>query len=114
MHELSIARDLIDLAAEHAARAGASRVIRIRLRLGALAGVVPPALRTAFEAAKVGTSAAGATLDVQEVRAAIYCTRCEAERQLQTAQSRRCPVCGTPEEALVAGAELELVEIEVR
>jgi hydrogenase nickel incorporation protein HypA/HybF len=114
VHELSIARDLIDLAAEHVARAGASRVVRIRLRLGALAGVIPPALRTAFEAAKVGTPAAGASLDVEDVAAAIYCGPCAAERTLATVQSRRCPVCGTAEETLTAGAELELVEIEVR
>ena len=40
MHELSIARDLIDLVIEEAARADASYVIRVRLRIGALAGAL--------------------------------------------------------------------------
>jgi hydrogenase nickel incorporation protein HypA/HybF len=113
VHELSIARDLIDLATEQAARAGASRVVRIRLRLGALAGVIPPALRTAFEAARRGTGADGAVLDVEDVAAAIYCVPCGAEQVLASVQSRRCPVCGTPAESLIAGEELELAEIEV-
>ena len=119
MHELSIARDLIDLIVEEAARAGASRVVRVKLRVGALAGVVPPALRTAFAAARIGTPAADATLDVEHVPAAMYCARCACERPLEQPYLCRCPVCGTPATAtatapaLIAGAELELSEIEV-
>jgi hydrogenase nickel incorporation protein HypA/HybF len=113
MHELSIARDLIDLAVEEAARAGASRVVRVKLRLGALAGVIPPALRTAFDAARVGTSAAGAALDIEHVPATIRCERCNSEHQLDSPHDRRCPACRTPAAVLTAGRELELAELEV-
>jgi len=113
MHELSIARDLVDLAVEEAARAGASRVVRVKLRLGALAGVIPPALHTAFAAARLGTPAANAALDIDAVPAAVRCARCACDRELPNPCVRRCPACGTPAEALCAGDELELAEIEV-
>src|SRR3954451_7644224 len=113
MHELSIAQDLIDLVTEEAARAGASRVVRVKLRLGALAGVIPPALRTAFHAARVGTPAADASLDIEHVPATIHCAHCGIDRPLDNIQSRVCPVCGTPAPVLACGEELELAEIEV-
>jgi hydrogenase nickel incorporation protein HypA/HybF len=113
VHELSIARDLIDLAVEEAARAGASRVVRVKLRLGALAGVAPPALRTAFHAARAGTPAADAALEIEHIAAAVHCARCTSEQTLTTPQCRRCPVCGMPATALTAGEELELAEIEI-
>lgn len=113
MHELSVAKELIDLAIEQAALAGASRVVGVRLRLGALSGVIPPALRTAFEAAKIGTPAARAVLCIDQVAARIDCRTCGAARELPGVQSRRCPVCGTPAETLLEGDELELVSVEV-
>jgi hydrogenase nickel incorporation protein HypA/HybF len=113
VHELSVARDLVDLAVEEAARAGASRVVRVKVRVGALAGVIPPALRTAFAAARLGTPAANASLDVECVPAAVRCARCECVRVLENVQARLCPACGTPAPSLVSGEELELAEIEV-
>lgn len=113
MHELSVARELIDLAVEQAAIAGASNVVGIRLRLGALSGVIPPALRTAFEAAKIGTPAGRARLSIEEVPPRIDCHTCGVTRELPGVQSRRCPVCGVGAELLTAGDELELVSVEV-
>lgn len=113
MHELSIARDLIDLVVEEAARAGASRVVGVKLRLGALAGVIPSALRTAFDAARVGTPAAGAILHIEQVSPSIHCGHCGRERVLDGIQSRLCPMCGTPGAVLASGKELELADIEV-
>src|SRR3954451_10312249 len=110
MHELSIAQDLIDLVTEEAARAGASRVVRVKLRLGALAGVIPPALRNAFDAARLGTLAANASLNIEHVQAAIHCPHCARDHVLESIQSRLCPVCGTPAASLTSGEELELAE----
>ena len=113
MHELSIARDLIDLVVEEAVRADASCVVRVKLRIGALAGVVQPALRSAFDAAKSGTIASAANLEVEVVAPTVHCTPCARERKLDGIHSRCCPVCGTAATSLSSGNELELAEIEV-
>ena len=48
MHELSIAEDIINVVNQEAAKAGAIKVDVVRLRVGALSGVVPDALRFSF------------------------------------------------------------------
>jgi hydrogenase nickel incorporation protein HypA/HybF len=53
MHELSIMQSALDQVLEKARQAGASRVHAIRLRIGALSGVVPDALQFAFEATRM-------------------------------------------------------------
>ena len=65
MHELSIMQSALSLALDQARQAGASRVHTIRLRIGALSGVVPDALEFAFEALVPGTLAEGAKLAVE-------------------------------------------------
>jgi hydrogenase nickel incorporation protein HypA/HybF len=59
MHELSFALSIVDLAAEAAERQGGPRVVAIYLRLGPRAGVVPDALRSAYDLARE-SSAVGA------------------------------------------------------
>ena len=55
----------LDLALEQAQAAGAQRLLRVRLRIGALSGVVPEALTFAFEALTPGTLAEGAVRDLR-------------------------------------------------
>jgi hydrogenase nickel incorporation protein HypA/HybF len=113
MHELSIAYSLVESAAEAARAAGASRVVRINLRLGALSGVVEDALRFGFEVATAGTLVEGATLAVEAVPAEVACTACGSKGILPDLQWVRCPSCGSARVVLTAGRELELVNLEV-
>jgi hydrogenase nickel incorporation protein HypA/HybF len=112
MHELSIALSLLDLAAEQA-ECQHARVVAIHLKLGPLAGVVPEALRSAYELARTGSDLADAELLIEEVPVVAYCPACAAERTLPSIQEFACPVCGTPPARLISGRELELVGLEV-
>ena len=67
MHELSIARQLLDIVAEAATQHDLKRVNRLRVVVGALGNVVPEALEFAFDVAGEGTVAAGAELEIVEV-----------------------------------------------
>lgn len=67
MHEAGLMQTALEAACDEARRAGAVGVRRIVLRVGAESGVVPEALRFAFEALAVGTLADGATLDIEEL-----------------------------------------------
>jgi hydrogenase nickel incorporation protein HypA/HybF len=48
----------LELAAEKTRAAGATRIHRLKLRIGRLSGVVPEALQFAFDALKTGSPAA--------------------------------------------------------
>ena len=110
MHELSIAMGIVEMAAEEAVRRDA-RVVAVHLKLGALSGVVPEALRSAFELAREETLN-GAELVIEEVPVVAYCPACAAERVVAFPYLS-CPVCGAPTPGVVHGRELEVTALEV-
>src|ERR1035438_3594626 len=83
MHEISLARALIDLVHEQAAAARARRVTRLVLEIGTLSHVDAHALRFAVDAAALGGPAEGATLEIQEPErpCAALCGRCSGARR---------------------------------
>jgi hydrogenase nickel incorporation protein HypA/HybF len=112
MHEAGLMRDAIDLAVAEAARAGAGRVHRVVLRVGALAGVEPEALDFAFEIAAAGTIAAGARLEIQQTPAVCLCAGCGLDFE-PAGVVFECPRCGAASAEVRGGCELELVSLEV-
>ncbi len=113
MHELSIALSLIDLATEEAERAGADRVSKVYLKVGALSGVVCDALAFSFDVAAADTLVEGATLEMEAVPVAVFCPHCAAEKELADLFSFACPDCGTLTPDVRRGRELEMTAIEV-
>jgi hydrogenase nickel incorporation protein HypA/HybF len=102
----------LDMAFAHANKAGASRIHRIRLRVGALSGVVPDALRMAFAAATPGTAADGAELVVDEVAVQCRCEQCGHE-YCPNDVVYLCSNCGAVNSQIEEGRELELASLEV-
>ena len=102
----------LNLALEQARKAGASRLYMIRLRIGALSGVVPQALQFAFETLSQGTAAEGAELSIEQVPARFWCSECAREFQSDDMLAD-CPVCQKPSGELRAGREMELASMEI-
>jgi len=99
-------------ALDQARRAGASRVHEIRLRIGALSGVVPDALQFAFEALADGTPAENAVLTIEHVPARFWCATCRQEFEAGN-RFAECPGCHRSSGELRGGRELELASLEV-
>jgi hydrogenase nickel incorporation protein HypA/HybF len=112
MHELSIMQSALDQVLDKARQAGANRVHAIRLRIGALSGVVPDALQFAFEALADGTPAQGAQLLIEDVPARFWCAACSHEFEAAR-MFAECPGCHRPSSELRAGREMELTSLEV-
>ena len=112
MHELAIMDSALSMALDRAKEAGATRVHAIRLRIGALSGVVPESLRFAFEALAPGTLAEGASLQIDDVPARFWCGECSREFQSDD-DSAVCPQCQRPSGELRAGREMELSSVEI-
>lgn len=114
MHELSVARSILDIALETARRSSARRVTRVGLRLGALAGVEAEPLGSAFEAARQGTPAEAADLLVEPVPLRCHCAACDLDFDVDDRYGiARCPVCQAASGDIRAGLELEVSFIEV-
>ncbi len=112
MHEFGIAESLLNTALETAARAEASKVEQINLRIGLLAGVVEEALTFAFEALSEDTPAQGARLVIEPIPVTCYCESCAASFEPPRG-SYRCPTCQAPSRSVKSGRELQLISIEV-
>ena len=113
MHELSIAYNLVEIAGQSAAEAGATRVTVVHLRLGALSGVVRDALEFCYEVATADTLLQNSQLIVEELPVKVYCAVCQQEVELASVQSFRCPQCETPSGDIRQGRELEIESIEI-
>ncbi len=113
MHELSIAMSIIDVVSEEATRRKA-RVDAVHLKVGVLSGVVADALQFSYEMACQDTPLQGSRLVIEEVPIVVYCSRCQAERTLDSMQLFCCPACGTPSGDLRHGKELEVVALEIQ
>jgi len=112
MHELSIMQSALNVALEQARQAGAGRVHAIRLRIGALSGVVPDALEFAFEALAPGTAAEGAELAIEHVPARFWCATCTREFESEDMLAE-CPGCHGLSGELRGGREMEVASLEI-
>jgi hydrogenase nickel incorporation protein HypA/HybF len=102
----------LSLALDQARQAGARHVHVISLRVGALSGVAPEALRFAFAALAPGTLAENAQLAIEHVPARFWCAACLGEFVAEDLFAE-CPGCHRPSAELRSGRELELACLEI-
>jgi hydrogenase nickel incorporation protein HypA/HybF len=112
VHELSIALGIVDVATEEAEQRGSPGVVAIYLKVGPLSGVVPEALRSAFELARYGSAVSGAELIIEETPIVAHCPTCRVERAIASIQQMFCPTCGTAT-PMMGGRELDVVALEI-
>ncbi|MDD9983787.1 MAG: hydrogenase maturation nickel metallochaperone HypA [Gammaproteobacteria bacterium] len=110
MHELALARSLIEMIDDYALAHGARQVTRVHVRLGVLSALTR-ALYVSFRAASRGTRCEGATLDIEEVPLTVYCRFCDAAKTPSGPWNFRCPECGHATHEVVTGREMQLVSI---
>ena len=112
MHELALARSLIELVDDYAARQGGQDVRRIHVRLGQLSAMTR-ALYFCFGSASRGTRCEGALLDIEEVPLTVRCHGCKAVKAPSGRYNFRCPDCGLPTPEVVTGREMQLTAIQL-
>ena len=112
MHELSIIAGLMETVEALAKDHNAKEVTGIRIRVGALSGVVAELLDSAFEVYKKGTIAERATLEIEKVPFKVRCKSCGADSERDDFRFT-CGACGSTDLDLVQGMELVLERIEM-
>ncbi len=112
MHELYIAESIHRLASEQAAAAGATRIIRLDLEVGALSGVVVESLEFCFPAVAKGGPAEGAELVIERVPGKAQCGACGQDYDVGSYLDP-CPSCEVRAPQVTSGQQLELRSIEV-
>ncbi|MBW1904779.1 MAG: hydrogenase maturation nickel metallochaperone HypA [Deltaproteobacteria bacterium] len=110
MHEYSIVASLIDRVQKEANAHGGTRVHRLHVQIGELAGVEIDLLKTAFETFRERTICDGAELAIDTVAPAWACASCE--RTVERGAILRCEACGRPAR-MTQGDEIILQRIEM-
>lgn len=112
MHEIGIANSIIEAGQTEAARRPASKLVRIGVRIGMLAGVDSDALRFAFTALTQGTELDGVAFEIESSPRRDRCLDCNREFA-SGLYCDACPSCASQRVALVGGDELDLAFVEV-
>jgi hydrogenase nickel incorporation protein HypA/HybF len=113
MHELTLARSLIELVDDYCLQEQASHVSKINIRLGELSAMTR-SLYFCFSTVAMGTSCEGAILNIDEIPLTVFCSSCNAVKRPTGKYSFRCSDCGMPTPKIVTGKEMELTSIELR
>ena len=112
MHEMSLCESVLQIVEEQAQTQGFSRVLRVRLEIGALAGVELDAMRFGFEVVTRGTLAEDATLEIIALPGRAWCLKCCQSVGIQQ-RFDACPLCGGYQWTLTGGDELRIRDLEV-
>jgi hydrogenase nickel incorporation protein HypA/HybF len=112
MHELSVCLALTRKVAAIAEQHGATRIERIRLRVGPLSGIEVPLLSNAFPLAAVGTAAEGARLEISTAPVVVACTACGAETEC-VPNRLLCGACGDFRTRVVSGEDMLLESVDL-
>lgn len=110
MSERSIVLALLGRIEREAQRRNATRVRRVKVRIGEMSGVDADLLAAAFAAGAERTVCHGAELQVHRVPARWICPRCGID--IPRGAALRCDRCGAPA-LLREGNEMEIEQIDV-
>jgi hydrogenase nickel incorporation protein HypA/HybF len=113
MHELSIVTSIVESVTESLTAYPGARVLEVRLRVGALASVVPESLEFCYPIAAEGTPLEGSRLVVNVLPVVMHCAPCGQDVELEGVQSFRCPHCGEPCTQMRQGREMEIESYEI-
>jgi hydrogenase nickel incorporation protein HypA/HybF len=114
MHELSVIANLFEILEEKVREKQGKKIFLVKLQVGALAGVVPELLMTAFDIYKKDTIASEATLEIKEVPLKVQCRDCHAVI-VKEEIIFICDNCGSTNLKTLEGTEmiLEKMDIEI-
>ena len=112
MHELSIATSILDAVAKEAERRPGTRILKVGLRIGELAGVDRDALTFGWEVLTKDTVWAGLQLEIEHVSRRQRCVVCGHEFAAPDFMTT-CPKCADLMTVTIAGDELDIAYLEV-
>jgi hydrogenase nickel incorporation protein HypA/HybF len=107
MHELSIVLGVVDVANKEFAKLDASRIERIELEIGRLAGVEPMALDFAWPEATKNTILEHAEKKINYIPGKAKCLECEKIFKLDNIFDE-CPNCKSYFKDIINGKELRV------
>ena len=112
MHEMSIALSIIDLAADQAKKAAASKIVEIELDIGTMSGIEIEALNYALEIAVKDSVLEFAEIKINRIEAVSECLEC-GHIFVPEGFIYHCPECSNMNTRIFKGKEMQVKSILV-
>ncbi|MCK5286662.1 MAG: hydrogenase maturation nickel metallochaperone HypA [Thermodesulfovibrionia bacterium] len=114
MHEVSIVLGMIDELTKIAQEHNARKVVNVKLKIGAMSGIVTDSVRFAFDAVKYQYPLLINTeILIDEVPLIYECRDCKDTFKTGDAYFPSCPHCKSHNLNLISGEELHIETLEV-
>ena len=112
MHEYSIVQSLLESCEEHAHENKATKVTKVVVKIGALSGVEPDLLQTAFDTFKEKTICDGCEFIINYQKVIIECLDCKEQSTLEKNEFT-CPKCDSYSTKVIDGEDMFLMSLEM-
>jgi hydrogenase nickel incorporation protein HypA/HybF len=112
VHELAIARNIVNIAVAAAEKEGAKKITRVNVVVGELRGIVPAQLVFSFGLMAENTIASGAYLNLEITPVIGRCRKCQEEFAVKE-YKYVCIKCHSQDVGTLSGTELRVKDIEV-
>lgn len=112
MHELGIAKSVLDAVCGEASKHAGARVVKVGLRIGELAGVDPEALQFSFQCLIKDTPLDPLPLEIEFCPRQQRCPACRHAFCVADYETS-CPTCGATPTECIGGTELEFSYLEL-
>jgi hydrogenase nickel incorporation protein HypA/HybF len=112
MHELSVAQNIIEIIQQSVPEPEWKQVAAVRVRIGALAGIVPDSLKFSFQAITAESVLSNARLITEYIPFRVHCRTCNTDTQNEDGFAM-CGKCESTDIQVLSGTELQIKEIEL-
>lgn len=112
MHEIGIMEQTLNIAIDYAIKEKATEIKEIKIYIGKISGVVPEALKFAFDVIKKGTIAENSILKIESLPIICYCDYCQ-EKFTPNEWFFECPNCHQFSHNILQGKEIKLISLEI-
>jgi len=112
MHEMSMAENILEIIGHYVPEHQQPQVRVVKMRVGELSNIVPESLEFCFGAITLGGPLEQAVLQIEKVPLTLSCNACNVRSTVKFG-TFACPSCASPDIVVVAGNELQVVELEL-
>lgn len=112
MHELSVARNIVEIIKSQVPENELPNVSFVRLSVGELAGIVSDSLEFCYGAITDKTPLQHSILKIDHVPTKIHCRTCKMTSATEPS-FLVCPICAGGDVVLESGMELQVIELEL-
>ena len=112
MHELSIAQNIVEIIQQRIPKSEWKQVAAVRVKIGAVAGIVPDSLKFSFQAITAESALCNAQLITEHIPFRVHCRTCNTTTENEDGFAM-CGECESTDIQVLSGTELHVVEIEL-